>query len=135
MKFQTPYRVEKPIGESNFGISLTVPDQSMSISELVRRTRAGLPLTGSRVPQYNEDDDFTMDPHFLDTIDKLEMALDNREHLEELRQAASAEYNGNRKKSYDAFKAKLQAERDELARLRALHLESKGDNRTTSERT
>lgn len=35
--------------------SMTIPDQAMSIPELIRRYASGLPLGGQRVPLYSED--------------------------------------------------------------------------------
>ena len=35
--------------------SLTIPDQAMSIPELIRRYASGLPLGGQRVPLYSEE--------------------------------------------------------------------------------
>ena len=40
--------------EKNTLPSMTVPDQAMSIPELIRRYASGLPLGGSRVPFYDE---------------------------------------------------------------------------------
>ena len=41
--------------EKNSLPSMTIPDQAMSIPELIRRYASGLPLGGSRVPFYDED--------------------------------------------------------------------------------
>jgi hypothetical protein len=123
MKFKTLYnRSEFPPdpGESLDPISLTVPDQSMSVEEIIRRTKAGLPLSGARVPQYH-DEDFSMDPGFMDTIDKLELAYENRLKMEEMRNNASQEHHGKRAEKRKAYMDKLKAEKEELERLRALH--------------
>lgn len=37
--------------------SKTYPDQSMSILEIIARTQKGLPVTGVKVPIYNETED------------------------------------------------------------------------------
>lgn len=40
--------------------SMTVPDMSMTIAEIIARTQKGLPVTGVRVPIYNETDEGIM---------------------------------------------------------------------------
>lgn len=44
-------------GETSDKPSLTVPDQSMTIAEIISRTQKGLPVSGVRVPMYNETED------------------------------------------------------------------------------
>ena len=57
MKFQTPH--DKSTRVSKFQVftqpSQTVPDQTMSIPELIRRYAQGLPLGAPKVPMYEED--------------------------------------------------------------------------------
>jgi len=44
-------------GEVNTLPSLTIPDQAMSIQEILRRYTSGLPIGGSRSPIFDEDND------------------------------------------------------------------------------
>lgn len=60
MKFNTYYKREKPVGEKVTGPSKTVPNQAMTIREIINRTEKGLPITGVRVPLYNETEDGIM---------------------------------------------------------------------------
>lgn len=41
-------------GESGTGISTTVPDQSMPIAKLIQRYASGLPMSGVKVPLYED---------------------------------------------------------------------------------
>lgn len=57
MTFKNHYNSEPELGEINDLPDETVPDQSMSVSEILRRFANGLPLGGERVPLYEGDDD------------------------------------------------------------------------------
>jgi hypothetical protein len=61
-------------GEKNHGVSKTIPDQSMSIPELIRRYSSGLPLGGSKVPIYTGEEDILQGTDFnkLDLSEKHE---------------------------------------------------------------
>lgn len=39
------------------GPSATIPDQTLSVREIVRRFASGLPVGGARVPMYDEDEE------------------------------------------------------------------------------
>lgn len=90
--------------------SLTIPDQSMTVSELVERNKRGLPLGGSRVPMYSQDpeNDFVPDFKKLDLAEVQEMHLQAQqtiqENQEKLNQAEQA------KKQYEVNKLKKQLE-------------------------
>jgi hypothetical protein len=57
MKIKTPYNAKefKDYGEKNSLPSMTIPNQAMSIPEMIRRYASGLPLGGARVPFYDEN--------------------------------------------------------------------------------
>lgn len=50
--------------------SMTIPDQSMTVAELVERNKRGLPLGGGRVPMYSTDPE----NDYLPDIAKLDLA-------------------------------------------------------------
>lgn len=52
--------VDEKTGETKRYPSKTVPDQAMTITQIVDRSRKGLPITGVRVPMYNEGEDGIM---------------------------------------------------------------------------
>lgn len=55
INFKTFYAEKNVKGESFTQPSMTIPDQTMSIPELIKRYASGLPLGGSRVPLYEEN--------------------------------------------------------------------------------
>lgn len=57
VKIRNYYDRPETIGETTDKPSKTVPDQSMTISEIISRTQKGLPVSGVRVPMYNETED------------------------------------------------------------------------------
>lgn len=51
------YNAPKTKGEINTAPSRTIPDQSMTVREIINRSNKGLPITGVKVPMYNETDE------------------------------------------------------------------------------
>lgn len=72
MRFKTQYNSIPSKGEVNNGKDMTVPDQSMTISEILRRFGSGLPLGGSRVEFWEGDEDMWngVDPRTLDISER-----------------------------------------------------------------
>jgi len=70
-------------GEKNFGPSLTVPDQTMSIKEILDRYARGLPMEG-KVPIYEGEDGDGIDPRRLDLSERQELQMQYSLELEEL---------------------------------------------------
>lgn len=94
-EIKTMFNAKKPAPEKNSGLSLTVPDHAMSISEIMIRHSRGLSLT-QKVPLYHEESE-------LDTIDGRNPAtMDIQEVHEELQQIAER---------LDAEKQRIQDER------------------------
>lgn len=58
-------------GETSFRPSKTVPDQAMSIQEILRRYASGQPIGGMKVPLYEGEDEFP-DPNTMDLVDRQE---------------------------------------------------------------
>lgn len=73
MNFKTPYNAVPSAGEVNTQPSKTIPDQSMSIREIMKRYASGLPLGGQRVPMYDEGEDDPFDGKDPRTFDLSEM--------------------------------------------------------------
>lgn len=108
-RFKTNYNEDffPDQGEVNTEPSKTVPDMSLSISELLNRVQRGIPVTGNENPAYDEedpDDSFYTIPDF----DKLDLA-----EKEEYARAAQAEVQ--RLRSVLAEKAKIAREAQEKA--------------------
>lgn len=69
-RFNNQWGAFKVIPEPGGGKSMTIPDQSMSIQELLRRFRAGMPLEGQRVPLYEGEDAVSVEVAQMDLIDR-----------------------------------------------------------------
>jgi len=69
--------------ERDFGPSLTVPDQSMSIKEILDRYARGLPMEG-KVPIYEGEDGDGIDPRRLDLSERAELKAQYTQELAEI---------------------------------------------------
>lgn len=63
--------------------SMTIPDDTLSIRQIMERHAQGLPTTGTRVPMYDEEDDLP-DPRRLDLAEKQELQELFAEELQEI---------------------------------------------------
>lgn len=113
--FKTPYneskfpelRKEKP----NTKPSLTVPDQSMSVQEILTRYAQGLPLGGQRVPVFlGEDDPLQgVDIRTLDLSEQAEVIAEAKNKKESLRKPKYKQ----KKLIEDEIKDKKESKNDE----------------------
>ena len=71
-------------GQENNEPSLTIPDQSMTLRELIIRYAKGLPLEGARTPIWEGEEGFEVDPETLDLAEREELAEKAREELKEI---------------------------------------------------
>lgn len=114
-EYEEEIQVEKR-GEQNHLPSLTVPDQSMSVRELMRRSAQGLSL-GGRIPMYEgtgeDDDDLSLpDWHRLDLTEKADLIRANKERIEGLKKKMAEEAQ----KQKEAKEAKDKADREKNER-------------------
>lgn len=72
-------------GEVNNQPSETVPDQAMSIKEIMTRYAKGLPLGGAKTPTWDEEDDLP-DLRTLDLEERAELKLLYEAELAEIAQ-------------------------------------------------
>lgn len=63
--------------ERTFGASATIPDQTMSIREIMERYARGLPFTSAKTPIYDIDDD-SPDIRTLDLSEIEDLAIESR---------------------------------------------------------
>lgn len=86
-KWKTQYNAEEfPKGyEKPRGVSLTIPDQSMSLKTLLERFTRGLPLpsaSGYGAEQYyGDDEDYMINPATLDISEKHELINNNKQRI------------------------------------------------------
>lgn len=104
---QFPYQ-----GEINDQPSATVPDQSMTVKEILNRFARGLPLGGQRVPVFDGEEDDMPDIRTLDLAERQEMAENFKRELEEIRsndakRKARIQAKKAEKSDYEAYKRYL----------------------------
>lgn len=71
-------------GQVNNEPSQTIPDQSMSLRELIIRYAKGLPLEGARTPIWEGEEGYEVDPETLDLAEREELAEKARQELQEI---------------------------------------------------
>lgn len=71
--------------ETNDKPSLTVPDQTMSVQQIVSRYQRGLPISGQKVPVYYGDDENYVDLDKMDLEEIHELIGRNRQTITQLR--------------------------------------------------
>lgn len=87
--FQTQYnrksfpdsRNELPVGKS-----MTIPDQTLSIKQILDRYARGLPLGGAKEPIYEGEEDFTPDLEHMDLADRQEYLENVEKEVSEIKE-------------------------------------------------
>lgn len=88
LKIRTPYNYTGPQKEVNDRPSETVPDQSMSLQEILQRYSQGLPLTADgRIPVWHGEDNDLPDWNSLDLAEREELLHLARERRKEAEKA------------------------------------------------
>lgn len=84
-KRQLTYDHTKYPGEVFTLPSLTVPDQALSLKEIIRRFAMGIPMDGGRLPVFDEENDL---PDFtkMDLADREEAVERYQEELREIKE-------------------------------------------------
>lgn len=91
--------------EVNLEPSLTVPDQSMSIPEILARYAKGLPLEGNnKVPLYEGEEDplFGVNPKTLDLSEKYDFVENKMSELKEEYDTLQSEAQDKKRLEYEA---------------------------------
>jgi hypothetical protein len=70
--------------EKNDLPSETIPDQAMSVRELLSRYASGQPLGGAKEPIYEGEDGDGIDPRRLDLAERQELEIQARQELAEI---------------------------------------------------
>lgn len=70
--------------------SETIPDQSMPVTEIMRRFSLGLPINGQKVPIY-EGEEYLPDLSTMDLADRETILAENRETVRELQKKLKKE--------------------------------------------
>jgi len=74
--------------EENDEPSLTVPDQTMSIKEILNRFASGLPVGGHKEALYDESEseEYFPDPRYMDLADRQELAEKYNQEFQEIKE-------------------------------------------------
>jgi hypothetical protein len=70
--------------EKEFQPSQTIPDQALSVREILQRYANGLPLGGSNEPIWEGEDGDGIDPRRLDLAERQELEIAARQELAEI---------------------------------------------------
>jgi hypothetical protein len=70
--------------EINNEPSQTIPDQSMTVRELLTRFASGMPLTNGKEQIYEGEDGDGIDPRRLDLAERQELEIQARQELAEI---------------------------------------------------
>ncbi|AXH76347.1 MAG: hypothetical protein [Microviridae sp.] len=104
--------------EKNTSPSETIPDQALSVREIMRRFASGLPLNVSNVKSYDQQEDeaelrdfdrYMPDVSKLDIAERYDLVEQTRLHLEEVKAKVNA-----------IAQSKLKAQKQKEAELKAL---------------
>ena len=90
-------------GEINNLPSQTIPDQTLSVRELLVRYAKGLPLDGMKQPIWEGEDGDAIDPRRLDLAERQELEIQARQELAEIEERLKS-------KKVETTKAKLSKE-------------------------
>ena len=77
-------------GQVNNKPSETVPDQTMTMREILIRYAKGLPIDGEKTPLWEEGEGYAKDPETLDLAEREELATQAREELQQINERIKA---------------------------------------------
>lgn len=117
MKFKTQFNAEPSKGEVNTQPSQTIPDQSLSVKEIMRRYASGLPLEGQRVPLYEGEEEATPDFANMDLAEREQWQRDLRAELDETNQKIQSDREERQKAKDEAKKREKTASKIEDAEI------------------
>lgn len=105
MKFKTLYNGPHPTkGWTSEKESQTVPDQTMSVREIMSRYVRGLPISGQRVPVYNGEE-YVPDVRKMDLVDIQEAKEATQRRIAEMQEDLRKQDEKRKKKPAPAPKA------------------------------
>lgn len=89
--------------------SMTIPDQTLSIKEIISRYVRGLPIDGEKVPIYDGEEDDMPDPRTLDLSELAELDRASKSTIENY-QSDLNKYKDNqfKKRMYEDYKKELE---------------------------
>lgn len=85
--------------------SLTVPDQTMSIKEMLRRHAAGIQISGNPTAPIFDEDGTGLDVRKLDLVDLQRLKQENQARVQQLQKIAAEEAAEGKKRAKERRKA------------------------------
>lgn len=95
LQIQTTYRYKGANLERGSGKSTAIPDQSLSVKQLIDRYAKGLPLGGAKMPVYDGDEDFYPDPQSMDISERIIFLEERQAELDKLQKDIKARRQKN----------------------------------------
>jgi len=86
------YQFTHQKGENIKRPSMTIPDQTMSIREILDRYARGLPIEAGKVPIY-DGEEYTPDPQYMDLADRQEYMENAKDYLKAFDQLQTEQQN------------------------------------------
>lgn len=108
IKTHLTYTAEDRQREKNSLPSKTIPDQTMSVQEIMDRFARGLPLDGAKVALYHEEGEDVPDLERMDLSEKHELLEAARREVQEQRNKLNKIAEEKRRRSYKKFKKAAQ---------------------------
>jgi hypothetical protein len=81
-------------GERNKLPSKVVPDQAMTVKEMISRHVRGLPVSGVKVPEYEDifdEDDYLPDPRTLDIAEREDLVNEFKQKIAQIKSKQNAQ--------------------------------------------
>ena len=113
IKTKADYNYEEQEYEVNNLPSETVPDQSMSMSEIMRRFASGLPIAGAKVPIYNGEEDLP-DLSRMDLAEQQEFMDQTKDEITDLKNRFAKEQNIRKQKEKEEQERKRKYEDQQI---------------------
>ena len=82
--------------EKNYGPSLTIPDQTMSIRQILERHSRGLPISGWKEPIWDGEENDLPDIRTLDLAERQELAYLYQQELNNYNKSTNVDKNNER---------------------------------------
>lgn len=98
MKVRNVFNTTPDEGQVNNEPSMTVPDQSMTLRELLIRYAKGLPLEGAKTPVFEGEDGNEIDIEKLDLAEREELAEMARKELKDISERIKTEVEKKKSK-------------------------------------
>lgn len=130
MNFKSHYNSLPEAGEINLKPSKTIPDQSLSVKEIMTRYAQGLPISGQKVAVYNDGDEEENVPAnwaTLDISEKHDYIEHQKRVVKELQIDLQKQAQAKKAAEIAALRKKVLDEKTNPVKKEPIHLEEKDE--------